>query len=108
MGAERPAQVVEELDIHLAGGTVGAVSERARREYRGHQFVDYALKLRGRMAAVVEAKKTSRDARVGQEQALQYAENIQRIEGGAVPWVFYANGHETYFWDSERYPPTRV
>lgn len=42
-----PAQVVEELDIHLAGGTVGAVSERARREYRGHQFVDYALKLRG-------------------------------------------------------------
>lgn len=103
-----PSQVVEELDIHLAGGTVGAVSERAQREYRGHQFVDYALKLRGQMAAVVEAKKTSRDARVGQEQALQYAENIQRIEGGAVPWVFYANGHETYFWDSERYPPVRV
>lgn len=103
-----PSQVVEELDIHLAGGTVGAVRETSRSVYRGHQFVDYALKLRGRMAAVVEAKKTSRDARVGQEQALQYAENIQRIEGGAVPWVFYANGHETYFWDSARYPPTRV
>jgi type I site-specific restriction endonuclease len=55
--------VSQELDIYLRGGSVGAVRERPREEYSGHQFADYALKLTGKPAAVVEAKKTSRDAR---------------------------------------------
>jgi type I restriction enzyme R subunit len=103
-----PSQVSQELDIYLDGGSVGAVRERAREEYKGHQFADYALQLTGKPAAVVEAKKTSRDARVGQEQARQYAENIQRILGGSLPFIMYTNGHDTFFWDSELYPPTKV
>ena len=103
-----PSQISQELDIYLDAGTVGAVRERTREEYTGHQFADYALQLTGKPAAVVEAKKTSRDARVGQEQARQYAENIHRILGGQLPFIMYTNGHDTCFWDSEFYPPTKV
>lgn len=100
-----PTQVTEELDIDLrqAGNRV-----RERRDpspYHGHQFADYALLGRGHPVGVVEAKKTSRDAQVGQEQALQYAENLQRINGGTVPLVMYSNGHKHFFWDSVDYPP---
>ena len=102
-----PSQVTQELDIDLARGTVGAVRE-PQAEYAGHQFSDYGLLLRGKPAAVVEAKKTSRDAQVGQEQAKQYAENIHRIVGGSLPFIMYTNGHDTFFWDSEQYPPAKV
>jgi len=37
--------------------------------------------------AVVEAKKTSRDAAIGREQAKQYCYNIQKQLGGeAIPF----------------------
>lgn len=103
---EDPGQVTEELDIDLraAGHTVR--ERRNPRPYHGHQFADYALLQRGRPVAVVEAKKTSRDAELGQEQALQYAENLQRINGGPLPFVMYSNGHRHFFWDSEEYPPS--
>jgi type I restriction enzyme R subunit len=48
-----PSQVSQELDIYLDGANVGAVRERAREEYKGHQFADYALQLTGRPAAAV-------------------------------------------------------
>ncbi len=103
-----PSQVIQELDIYVGDeGRTGAVRE-PRREYTGHQFADYGLLLRGRPAAVVEAKKTSRDAEVGQEQARQYAEHLQRIHGGRLPFIMYTNGHDTFFWDSAQYPPAKV
>ncbi len=104
-----PSQVIQELDIYVGGGEggPGAVGER-RIQYAGHRFADYGLLLKGRTAAVVEAKKTSRDAQVGQEQALQYAQQLQRIDGGAIPFVMYSNGFDTFFWDSELYPPAKV
>ncbi|MDP3774286.1 MAG: DEAD/DEAH box helicase family protein [Gemmatimonadales bacterium] len=102
-----PLQVIQELDIYVGGGKPGAVRE-PQREYAGHQFADYGLLLRGRPTAVVEAKKTSRDAEVGQEQARQYAELLQRIHGGKPPFIMYTNGHDTFFWDSEQYPPAKV
>lgn len=103
-----PTQVIRELDIDIAGRKLGAVHERPREPYTGHQFADYALQLRGQPAAVIEAKKTSRDAQVGQEQAKQYAENIQEIVGGPLPFILYTNGHDTFFWNKELYPPARV
>lgn len=102
-----PSQVIQELDIYVEGGASKAVRE-PRRQYAGHQFADYGLMLRGKPTAVVEAKKTSRDAALGQEQARQYAERLQQILGGKPPFVMYTNGHDTYFWDSEQYPPARV
>src|SRR6266540_61149 len=70
---DNPSQVIQELDIYVGSGDRAAVRE-PRAAYAGHRFADYALLLRGRTAAVVEAKKTSRDAQLGQEQAKQYAE----------------------------------
>jgi type I restriction enzyme R subunit len=102
-----PSQVIQELDIYVGGASASAVRERGP-QYAGHRFADYALVLRGKPAAVVEAKKTSRDAQVGQEQAKQYAEQLARLQGGPLPFVMYTNGHDTFFWDSERYPPDRV
>lgn len=101
-----PSQVIQELDIYV-GGDRGALRERPGR-HAGHRFVDYALQLRGRPAVVVEAKKTSRDAQLGQEQAMQYAEQLRHRDGGALPFILYTNGYDTYFWDSERYPPSKV
>lgn len=101
-----PLQVTSELDIWI--GLPNGV-EKPEHEYQGFQFADYALLGDdGYPLAIVEAKKTSKDARVGQEQARQYAENIQKNSGKDMPFVFYANGHDIYFWDTEKFPPRKV
>ncbi|HEY4964537.1 MAG TPA: DEAD/DEAH box helicase family protein [Candidatus Saccharimonadales bacterium] len=101
-----PLQVTSELDIWI--GLPDGV-EKPEHEYQGFQFADYALLGDdGYPLAIVEAKKTSKDARVGQEQARQYAENIQKNSGKDMPFVFYTNGHDIYFWDTEKHPPRKV
>ena len=113
-----PSQVIEELDIYVQpadGATVTGTPGSSRAAdasggdgFAGHQFADYALLRSGNPLAVVEAKKSSIDARVGQEQALQYAQNLQRLHGGSLPFVCYTNGYDVYFWDSDFYPPVKV
>ncbi len=77
--------------------------------YAGHQYSDYVLLGRdGKPLAVVEAKKTSVDAATGREQAKQYCYNIQINHGGDLPFCFFTNGHEIFFWDLENYPPRKV
>ncbi len=101
-----PSQVTSELDIWV--GFPQYVREPTT-PYMGHQFADYALLGEdGYPLAVVEAKKTSRDARIGQEQARQYAKNIQKNSGKDIPFVFYTNGNDIYFWDTEKFPPRKV
>ena len=76
-----------------------------------HEYVDYCLVLKGKIAAVIEAKKTSRSAEVGREQARQYAQNIKKYmqPEEQIPFIFYANGDEIWFWDEENnYPPRKV
>ena len=103
---KNPSQVTSELDIWV--GLPEGV-QKPEHEYQGHQFADYALLGdNGYPLAIVEAKKTSKDARVGQEQARQYAENIQKNSGKDMPFVFYTNGYDIYFWDTEKYPPRKV
>ncbi len=102
-----PSQVTSELDIWV--GIADELRDAPLTEYSGHQFADYALLGDdGTPIAVVEAKKTSKDARIGQEQARQYAEKIQRTTGKDFPFVFYTNGNDIYFWDTEKYPPRKV
>lgn len=101
-----PTQVVEEFDI-LTSLPDGVAEPRTK--YEGHQFSDYVLLGKDRKPlAVVEAKKSSRNAAIGREQAKQYCYNIQKQLGGELPFCFYTNGHETYFWDLENYPPRKV
>ena len=102
-----PTHVMQELDIDLAKTAGLKIAERPE-PYGGHRFADYALMLSMKPAAVVEAKRTAEDAALGQEQALQYAQNLQKIHGGALPFVFYSNGYDIYFWETEFYPPTKV
>ncbi|MBU0483921.1 MAG: DEAD/DEAH box helicase family protein [Proteobacteria bacterium] len=77
--------------------------------YEGHQYSDYVLLGKdSKIIAVVEAKKTSKDPAIGREQAKQYCFNIQKQKGGELPFCFYTNGLETYFWDLDNYPPRKV
>ena len=101
-----PTQVVEEFDILIA--LPDGVAE-PRTPYEGHQFSDYVLLGKDcKPLAVIEAKKTSRDAAVGREQAKQYCYNIQNQLDCELPFCFYTNGHDLYFWDLENAPPRKV
>jgi type I restriction enzyme R subunit len=96
-------QVIEEFDIHLT------VVEEPATPYAGHQYSDYVLLGKdGKPLAVVEAKKTSVDAALGREQAKQYCYNIKQTQSVDLPFCFYTNGHDIYFWDLENYPPKKV
>ncbi len=61
----------------------------------------------GKPLAVVEAKKTIVDARIGQRQAELYANCLEQMTGQR-PIIFYTNGFETYLWDDTFYPPRPV
>lgn len=100
------SQVVPEYEIEVP--LPDGVSE-PRTPYEGYQYSDYVLLGRdGRPVAVVEAKKSTKDAAIGREQAKQYCYNIQRQRGCPLPLCFYTNGHDIYFWDLENYPPRKV
>jgi len=61
----------------------------------------------GRPLALVEAKRTKRDARVGQHQAKLYADCLEK-QFGQRPLIFYSNGYEHWIWDDTNYPPRQV
>jgi type I restriction enzyme R subunit len=60
-----------------------------------------------RPLALVEAKRTRRDPRVGQQQARLYADCLER-RFGQRPVIFYSNGYEHWLWDDTSYPPRSV
>lgn len=64
-------------------------------------FSDYCLyKANGDVLAVIEAKRTSRDPRVGKQQVLEYVEELEKKQSFR-PFAFMSNGDDTFFWDSE-------
>ncbi|WNV03882.1 hypothetical protein RP726_15805 [Candidatus Methylospira mobilis] len=81
-----PTQVAEEYDIQIP--LPDGISE-PRTAYEGHLFSDYVLLGKnGKPLAVIEAKKSSKDAAIGREQAKQYCFNIHRrckAVGSSVP-----------------------
>lgn len=98
-------QVIEEFDIVVDKN----MAEEASTPYSGHQFSDYVLLGKdGKPLAVVEAKKTSVDAAIGREQAKQYCHHIHKSNNNGLPFCFYTNGHDIYFWDLDNYPPKKV
>lgn len=103
---KNPLHVTEELDIWV--GLPAGVRE-PETPYQGYLFADYALLgSGGKPLAIVEAKKSSVDAEIGKEQARNYAEKIHRTTGAPMPFVFYTNGYDIHYWDTERYPPRKV
>ncbi len=75
----------------------------------GPGYVDYVLwGDNGKPLAVVEAKRTSRDSRVGSNQAKLYADCLENTFGQR-PIIFYTNGFETYIWDDKvPYAPREI
>ncbi len=74
----------------------------------GEGFVDYVLwGDDGKPLGLVEAKRTKRDSRVGQQQAKLYADCLEK-QFGQRPVIFYSNGYEHWMWDELSYPPRPV
>ncbi|GHG74318.1 restriction endonuclease subunit R [Alishewanella longhuensis] len=75
----------------------------------GKGYADYVLwDDDGLPLAVVEAKKTAKDARLGKKQAKDYADALEK-DFGQRPVMFYTNGHDIYIWDDvQGYPPRKI
>lgn len=74
----------------------------------GDGFVDYVLwGDDGKPLAVIEAKRTKKDSRTGQQQAKLYADCLER-QFGRRPVMFTTNGYEHWLWDDAQYPPRPV
>ena len=75
---------------------------------QGKGYVDYVLwGDDGLPLALVEAKRTKRDPRVGQRQAELYADCLEK-RYGRRPIILYSNGYEHWLWDDANYPPRPV
>lgn len=98
-------QVTEEFYINLSSGVAAPPIPYQRK----NESCDYALHGKdGKPLAVVEAKKTSISAKAGREQAKQYCEHIQETQQTELPFCFYTNGNDIFFWDLGNYPPKKI
>jgi type I restriction enzyme R subunit len=74
----------------------------------GIGFVDYVLwGDDGKPLALVEAKRTKKDPKVGQQQAKLYADCLEQ-QYGQRPILFFSNGYKHWVWDDAMYPPRAV
>lgn len=74
----------------------------------GEGFVDYVLwGDDGLPLGLVEAKRTKKDPRIGQQQAKLYADCLEQ-KFKQRPIIFYTNGYDTWLWDDQNFPPRRV
>jgi type I restriction enzyme R subunit len=75
---------------------------------QGIGFVDYVLwGDDGLPLAVVEAKRTIRNPKEGQQQAKLYADCLEN-KFKRRPVIYYTNGYDHMFWDDSHYPPRAV
>ena len=101
-----------DLDLKIAGWDSTNIREEVEvkgmpnTQEAGH--VDYVLYgENGKPLAVVEAKRTSKDAKIGQQQAKLYADCLEK-EYAQRPIIYYTNGKEIYMWDDVSYPERKV
>ena len=102
-----------DLDLEIAGWEINKnlVEElpiTGMPNVSGDGFVDYVLMgANGKPVGLVEAKRTSKDARVGQQQAKIYADCLEN-KYGQRPIIFFTNGFDIYMWDDCIYPYRKV
>ena len=101
-----------DLDLKIAGWDNTNIREEV--EVKGMPntqekgYIDYVLYgENGKPLAVVEAKRTSKDAKIGQQQAKLYADCLEK-EYAQRPIIYYTNGKEIYMWDDVSYPERKV
>ena len=101
-----------DLDLKIAGWDSTNIREEV--EVKGMPntqekgYIDYVLYgENGKPLAVVEAKRTSKDSKIGQQQAKLYADCLEK-EYAQRPIIYYTNGKEIYMWDDLSYPERKV
>lgn len=71
-------------------------------------YADYVLYGKdGLPLAIIEAKRTSKDPKIGTHQAKLYADCLERMTGRR-PMMFTTNGFETNLWDDVTSPQRKV
>ncbi|MGR3274648.1 DEAD/DEAH box helicase family protein [Acaryochloris marina NIES-2412] len=106
-----------DLDLKRAGWPL---DQKRDREYKvtgmptskgtltGTGYADYVLwGDDGKPLAVVEAKKSTVDPAIGQQQAKLYADCLEAMHSQR-PLIFYTNGYTTWLWDDTVYPARQV
>jgi len=58
--------------------------------------------------AVIEAKRTSVNVEKGRQQAVLYADFLEKKFGGRRPIIFLTNGYDTRIWNDKYYPERPV
>ena len=110
---DKTRKLIIDLALQRAGW---ALDQEQDREYevtgmpnkKGIGYADYVLwGENGKPLAVVEAKKTTVDPEVGQQQAKLYADCLEKMHGQR-PVIFYTSGYKTRLWDDLTYPPRAV
>ena len=98
---DKTRTLIIDLDLERAGWRL---ERKQDREYEvtgmpnksGIGYADYVLWGEdGKPLAVVEAKETTVDPKVGQQQAMLYADCLEAMHGQR-PVIFYTNGYKTY------------
>ncbi|MCM3040652.1 DEAD/DEAH box helicase family protein [Paenibacillus motobuensis] len=102
-----------DVDLKLSGWTIGDdVQEEVKVEGMPNSenigFVDYVLYGRdGLPLALIEAKRTSINPKIGTQQAKLYADCLEQ-KYGQRPIIFNTNGFDTYAWDDLSFPQRKV
>ncbi|WP_246514918.1 DEAD/DEAH box helicase family protein [Desulfonema limicola] len=100
-------------NIASDGTNTDEVSQEQEIKYQPTQsgigYADYVLwDDNGKPLAVIEAKKTSKNAETGRKQAALYADGLEKMHGQR-PIIFYTNGHDIWIWDdAQDYPPRKL
>lgn len=93
---------------YLLEGAPHSGTEQDEVAYLGNEFADYVLLARdNKPLAIVEAKRSSRDALAGKRQAADYADRVL-AQYNFDPFIFLANGETTWFWDRGVSAPYQV
>ncbi|HBE9570625.1 TPA: DEAD/DEAH box helicase family protein [Clostridioides difficile] len=92
------------IELKLAGWEFGKdiweeIEVQGMPNESGVGYVDYVLYgENGKPLAVVEAKRTSKDPKIGQQQAKLYADCLEK-RYNQRPVIFLTNGFDMYIWD---------
>ncbi|MDU2064747.1 MAG: DEAD/DEAH box helicase family protein [Sporomusaceae bacterium] len=102
-----------DVDLKLLGWVFGDdVKEEVElvgmKNNEGKGYADYVLYGKdGLPLAIIEAKRTSKDPKVGIHQANLYADCLEAMTGRR-PIMFMTNGFECYIWDDASGPDRKV
>ena len=101
-------QYLREAGWDPAGENVTEYEVTGMPNPKGLGYVDYVLwGDNGLPLAVVEAKRTTHEPMMGRQQAVLYADCLQKMHGQR-PLIYYTNGYQIWFWDDSTYPPRLV